>query len=528
MDLLGLEVIQESQDVILKLRITDICDNFKPYICKRGLADIGKYHDKKLPICKNSFDEYEISLRELSHEIKTEGKFIWDLKAYYPEFDEKKDLNFNCAILEKPVSGTVETEFFKIRYKIYIGCGGRCLAILFNCKLLRNYYIDLCEESEMIDLTLTSDIEISGDEQLFFARKYTDERDEIAYNCFAPIKLDNASHAKLQKQNLLFDYCRNDNEIWDAIVIAQGIVYRCTGRSEQCTDFFEINDSFKAKICSNENHLINILIKENSNKNQNKISIAILGSCYTRECFHSIDYLNPDYKRFYEVSFTNFHTSLISLMSEPVVYDKEKIEEFTEHKRVAELYADMEFSKTFFDELSKSHPDYLIIDLYSDANCAIYQTENKSFITENFYLKSTELLDQLPKLRRFSVGNEQRFEMFKNSVIRFREEVQKYLPLNHIILVMSNSSVVKSENGELSEWKEAPWIKFSNRIWERNDDCFISQIPECRIINMREKDYISLKESPLTFSRNHFTEDYYKDLLNKINKIVLQDLIINR
>ena len=62
------------------------------------------------------------------------------------------------------------------------------------------------------------------------------------------------------------------------------------------------------------------------------------------------------------------------------------------------------------------------------------------------------------------------------------------------------------------------------KIWQRNDDYFIEKIPEARIIDMR-KDYISFKSPNLSFSTNHFTDDYYKDVLNKFNKIVLQDLL---
>ena len=65
---------------------------------------------------------------------------------------------------------------------------------------------------------------------------------------------------------------------------------------------------------NNKNELV-LKVKE---RTSNKIRIAVLGSCYSRNMFNSGEYFNPNYKDIYDVVFTQFHSSVISAVSSPV------------------------------------------------------------------------------------------------------------------------------------------------------------------------------------------------------------------
>ena len=100
------------------------------------------------------------------------------------------------------------------------------------------------------------------------------------------------------------------------------------------------------------------------------------------------------------------------------------------------------------------------------------------------------------------------------------------MPLERVILVKARRAINRIDNGIVSQWPEHEYIKYANLIWELIEELFEQIIPEARIIDMRnEKKYISQKQSPLTYSPQHLVSEYYKDLMNKFNKIVLLDIL---
>lgn len=321
---------------------------------------------------------------------------------------------------------------------------------------------------------------------------------------------------------LLRNYCQTQKEIWDVVLILEDGNYVPIVAGDIVFDYVENDGIIEYKFFNSEGFL-SIWTKYNDAINAHRKKIAILGSCYIKEAFHSLDFTNPDYKLFYDNVITGFHHSLISLCSK-------KTNNFYcvagEHAREIELYSRFETEKLFFTELEKAKVDYLLIDNYADATLFLIKNlEDGCFYTKNYYLGNSNLFKQMPNILEYSQHEQIRLEEYKKAVKVFRGIIQKFIPLTHVCLVRSRQSLYKESGGGRELWKDHEFYEKSNLVWELLDDIFLEAIPEARQIDMRSTQWISVENTPLKCTPNHFQSEYYRALLNDFNKIVLYDML---
>src|SRR4051812_43355582 len=108
------------------------------------------------------------------------------------------------------------------------------------------------------------------------------------------------------------------------------------------------------------------------------ISVAVLGSCITRDNFNSR--FNPGYKRWYRTVLMQNQSSLISVMSAPTPISEQQIGDGTDYDR---WNVRTDFSKEFLDELPKLAPDYLILDFFGDIHFGVLEGAPGPWGTDN-------------------------------------------------------------------------------------------------------------------------------------------------
>lgn len=359
---------------------------------------------------------------------------------------------------------------------------------------------------------------------------YLAKRQEISHNDKYSLKVElpclkenNNYIVRVSKHNGFNQYCQGGGEIWELLIKIGNKFVSCKTNSELSNEYYDENEHIQIKPFISDKTYIAFWTKSKSHNKS--IKIAVWGSCYTREVFHGITYLNADYKNWYEVVYTVFHHSIVSAVSKPLNINVRKRDNGN-HYKLINKYGNNEFNKTVFHDLKNSKPDYLIIDLFTEANVSIYKVNDESYITDAFYLLETEEFKSLNKINKITIYDSQRYELFKLAVKEFRKRLlQIKYPLNRIILVSSRPAMQKNIDGKIIDWENQPWLKMSCEIWDRNDEYFLSIIPEARHIDMRDIKGISMDKSPLSMSTNHLQSQYYKEVLNRINKIVLSDLL---
>ena len=510
----------------------DSVENMVPYVMKRISPDLWRYHDKRVSALKlndNSFaidGDTVLSFFDLGLPY-----LVCDIVCYDSYTGRECSIEFEANEKYKDFTAEIvfEKAFGSIR-AIFYANASNSLSVRIYAKEKRGFHIaKMSEDENYINFSLKNDV---GENvyKLYLARRENKAHD-FQYGAFIELKISQSkynehSYFRVDKNGVFKNVFLQDKDIFDFIVISDNIIFPCYSGNTINTNYYSVQEQFEACCFNSENMFASIFIRGNYAQTLNKkIKVAILGSCFSKEAFHSLDYLNPDYKRFYENGLVAFHSSIISIVSKPVKYDK-RLFGGSKDKKTIEMYGDRELSKTFINELNEYEADYMLADLYIEAAATIFEIAEDCYITDSFYFRGTSLTEQIMPKRSLFISSEERFEIFKQSCIKLRKKLLGIIPYDRIVLVKARRAIERIDDKTVSRWPEHEYIRYANMLWDRCDQIFERVFPEAKIIDMRNnKKYLSMKQSPLSFSPQHLVSEYYKDLLNKFNKIVLLDML---
>lgn len=263
------------------------------------------------------------------------------------------------------------------------------------------------------------------------------------------------------------------------------------------------------------------------------VKIGVLGSCFSRTAFNSMEYFNPDYKKFYNCTFSQlYHSSIPALVSKSLKYDF--LEDLLKRLDAQNLNPEnkkflmVDVKKSFFKELKKAEIDYLIIDLYSDAVKNLVMFPDGSFVG-TFNLDLGTLLPEL-KYNIISPfdNNEIFFEIFKRSVDKFIERILEIIPEENIIVNKGHFAYKwQNEKGQIIPYEknQVNIYKKINYTWDKLNNYLLKKLPNAKIIDMRYTNYIPHYDFPFEPAAMHYESGYYKEFLYKLNKIVFEDTL---
>ncbi|EPG0635141.1 DUF6270 domain-containing protein [Listeria monocytogenes] len=283
------------------------------------------------------------------------------------------------------------------------------------------------------------------------------------------------------------------------------------------SEFFDIaGKEFKAQLTKNEfNNLachtvVAPKIKENVTK------IAVMGTCFSRNAFNSSPFFNPDYKAFFECSFTQFHSSIISLMTKPA--NLINLDKYTDIKKSEQSFVEEDWKKEFFTNLKNSNSDYFLIDLYPDVIRPVIWLNDETAITLSYVIEQSQLLNDIPYERISDhIDNEAYFIEWKGYADQFIEKLTEVIPADRVILNLGGfTTSYYDEDGKVVTYKNKMAIEKNNYFWDRLNNYFLSKLPEAKVIDFSKKGYIGDFNYPFGHSFSHFESPYYKDFLKEL------------
>lgn len=513
----------QIKDSKIFINLSEEPKNYSLALLKRCSPEIWKYHTGVLTFnyIENTWSLDVSSFKKFLHPYEEVycDCFLYDLNN---ETEQPIKIDANLNIPE--THGEYSFVFGNIHYIFYKNKNeGLSLKLRFTPAY--NFNVIEFEENDK-NVVFKFETTYKSKFEIFIARRSISKH-KNQYDAFIPLEYTQDKDGyvcEVQKEGLLVPYALKENEIWDIVAKFDEFLITAETELKLQSNYFDTSDEIQSKFFISDGKFLSIFTKYTSFKKQPKINIAVLGSCFTREVFHSLDFYNPDYKKFYNVCLTGFHQSMLSLTSKPAVYDEKDIFLPTSNTQV-EKYAKKTLDKTFFDDLKASNADYLIIDQYVDAQLFIHETIDGAFIPKTSFLELQDAFNKLPIKHIHGTQSEKRFELYKKHVDLFAEKIKSIMPYKNIVIVRAHATTKKFDGKNFSDWGESiPYINYQKIIWQRNDDYLISKLPGCRVIDMRGDKYYSEK-SYLNFNRNHLNSAYYRDILNNLNKIVLQDLI---
>lgn len=259
----------------------------------------------------------------------------------------------------------------------------------------------------------------------------------------------------------------------------------------------------------------------------NSLKIAVSGSCFSRLAFSSNSFYNPNYKKKYQLVYTQFHSSIISLMSNPVTFPEKEFKGFNE---VEVNYLRSDFKKDFFEQLNVATPDFLILDFYVDGSKDVLLFDKNHIVTINYMLRRN--MNYLYKLGEeatvLSHKNIQSYLLvWRKAIENFAEKIVKFVPEERIILQrVRKTDEYKTEEGKVEKFKgKVRHVKRSNYLFEYMEEYFMKLLPNIKIINLGKRKYYSLYNHPENNTPDHLESEYYKDFMNQLDDITIQYLL---
>lgn len=250
--------------------------------------------------------------------------------------------------------------------------------------------------------------------------------------------------------------------------------------------------------------------------------ILVQGSCHSRLMFTANDFYNPNYKSYFHVPYTQFHSSLITLATSSYQGDTSCLNNLNER---FEEYVKADLEKRMFDYLEGHSVDYLLIDLFVDA----VRDEiivGDSGITVNYMIRKNR--DFLFKVLSEEGGSvldksnlEVYFDLWKPYANTYAKKIHKYLKDEQIILNRVKRTLkFKNKNGKIEQFQtNREYIKKTNVLLAMMEDYFISLFPGCKVLE-NQREYISDERHPEYASPDHLESQYYKDRMQELIRMV--------
>ncbi|MGH1563818.1 DUF6270 domain-containing protein [Mumia sp. DW29H23] len=263
-------------------------------------------------------------------------------------------------------------------------------------------------------------------------------------------------------------------------------------------------------------------------------TVAVFGSCITRDCFNSR--FNPGYKETYRCELLQNQMSLLSLMSDPVLEEWEPTRVMSEY----DLWnVRTEFSKEFLDEVVRLQPEYLIVDFFGDAHFGCVRLPDGRYVTDNRWkVRHTSIYERLHEAGQLEQvrGREDPdhyFALWSEALDRFAVFVREHLPSSKVIV----------HHGHHTGWLELPDesrpvplsgvhrkarrlhridVEAANALWRRMDARAVEVLGAVSI-DLTADVFPTYDEHPWGPFYVHYPADYYRRFLAELHKIVVAD-----
>ncbi|RYL95170.1 hypothetical protein EWI07_03900 [Sporolactobacillus sp. THM7-4] len=253
------------------------------------------------------------------------------------------------------------------------------------------------------------------------------------------------------------------------------------------------------------------------------IKVAVVGSCVTRDVFNSRFVKN--YKKYYNCILTQNQSSMISLMSDPVLFDSSKIDNQKDTYSLKNTRQDL--TKEILPLLKEKQPSFIILDFFGDVHFSVLKLNDKQYITNNRWkIMKTTFYKEIQEKNVLDNQSDEYFMLWKKYIDIFFNFVKKELPETVVILHKTrNTDFYISTDLNIKKLSTSGKVKVENinqlnDLWGKFDN-YVAETYKPEVIDMTQKYYLSYEKHPWGAFYVHFTLDYYTDFIKKLHRIAL-------
>ncbi|MCY9262137.1 DUF6270 domain-containing protein [Bacillus haynesii] len=501
-------------------------------LSRRPHGTLYQYHEEQIvlgSLCKVSdYYELEMDCYQLPENIIVDDANIWDVYIKVESSCFPQSILFSCLIdsdLPDFLERLISLKHHPFHYVKFNKTGSGTLS-LHTCRKDGGVAkLSAFEENaDKVRLFIKTNIQMDSQVKAVF-RKREKKGNGLEYYFYQEYSLtteDDQLICEIDKENLFIQQRKEHAATWDCFILVDHKDYIYISCNENIeTDYFNISDGYKVKFFKNGANRLSVYMLFDEPTYRDTLNIAVLGTCFSRNAFNSSLYFNPDYKKYYKCCYTQFHSSVISLMSEPVKPDFNK---FNDVKESDLPWVKTDFKKDFFMKLKNANPDYIIIDFYCDASKPVIRTQENRYVTCNYFLEESKFLSTWSNVHIINHHeNHKYFELWKENVGKFLNELKKILPEDKIILNKGRfTEKYYGLDGKIKTFDEIQMIRRNNYFWDKLDNYFLSIAPSAKVIDLTDTKFIGDERYPYGLSYSHYQSEYYKEFLNRLLKITAE------
>lgn len=255
-------------------------------------------------------------------------------------------------------------------------------------------------------------------------------------------------------------------------------------------------------------------------------SVAVLGSCVTRDNFNSR--FNPEHSSVFRLVAQANQMSLISLMAPPLEVSWLATGDM---KAFDQWNVNEEFSKGFLESLVAGQPDYVVVDLFGDVHFGAIQVDGATWVTDNRWkIHRTDWYQRLEaegRLRHLNVYDhtEEYLELWRDAVQRLRSFLDERSPQSTVV-------INRGRNTDALWVPEHPRpiglranrkvkridVDAANAMWSRLDDEQTALL-RAESIDLTGIDFGTYDEHPWGPFYVHYQPEYYWLFLAELRRV---------
>ncbi|MDH2887882.1 DUF6270 domain-containing protein [Bacillus cytotoxicus] len=240
-------------------------------------------------------------------------------------------------------------------------------------------------------------------------------------------------------------------------------------------------------------------------------SIAILGSCVTRDAF------TFDKEKRFELPYYQARTSLLSIMTKPYEIQDSDLNNLSSAFQKRLVKDDM--LKSFFEKISANSSDYLIMDFIDERFDMVKIGD--CYITRSFEFINSKLES---KLEDFEVLQKSMIlEQWEQACYAFVQEITKLYEQSKIILhkayckdeYLDKEGIVRVFNSDVLERN-----KRTNALLNHLYEYLQKVVPEMKVIDLSDRQHYAWEGHVWGLSAFHYEDKYYVDFLKSLDGII--------
>lgn len=247
------------------------------------------------------------------------------------------------------------------------------------------------------------------------------------------------------------------------------------------------------------------------------ISVAVLGSCATRDVFNRN--FCPDYPKFFKCVTSQLQGSLMSVLSEPFDLPDQDLAGLN---AASARDVRSETKRELRKQLSIQQPEYLIVDMFGDVRFGIAKLKNGAIVTRNEwklaktqYYKNNVAEELFPR-------NEEFFHKWCEAAQATRSHIRRVSPKTRIILHdVEFVKEFRKSDGTITKLPGEEYFETLNRWWRRLNTYFAENIAD-DVIRVRNEATFSFEEHPWGSYGVHHELNYHARFLTQLTQIALQ------